>query len=72
MARFVVLNHNVMIAGKSVVASDNVIVIDDADFRVLSTMNKQGECYITEVHEPQTEAEPEKKKRKTKTQKKKV
>tara|TARA_R110000751_G_scaffold29882_3_gene76889 strand:+ start:787 stop:1005 length:219 start_codon:yes stop_codon:yes gene_type:complete len=72
MAKFVTLNHNVMISGKSVIASDDVIVIDDADFRVLSTMNKQGRCYITEVEKPEAKTEPEKTKRKTKTQNKKV
>ena len=72
MAKFVTLNHNVMISGKSVIASDDVIVIDDSDFRVLSTMNKQGRCYITEVGKPEAKAEPGKTKRKTKTQNKKV
>tara|TARA_B100000809_G_C14960742_1_gene467287 strand:+ start:353 stop:592 length:240 start_codon:yes stop_codon:yes gene_type:complete len=72
MAKFVILNHNVIIGGEVFLASDKIIAIDDSDFRVLSGMQKRGEFYITEVDEPVPEvaAAPKKPKPKPKPKRK--
>tara|TARA_R110000824_G_scaffold104355_6_gene247669 strand:- start:149 stop:373 length:225 start_codon:yes stop_codon:yes gene_type:complete len=74
MAKFVKLNWDVMIGGKRCLASDEVIVIDDADFKTLSPMKKLGVSYITEAERPIAASEPvpEEKKPKRKTKNKKA
>lgn len=68
MAKHVKLNHNVMISGKAVKASDQTIIIDDSDYRILVCMHRFGECYVTEVKNLEiTDKKPlQKKKRKSK------
>ena len=68
MAKQVKLNHNVMISGKSMTAGDEVIIIDDSDYRILVCMYRFGVCYVTEMEAPKIIVnEPlQKKKRKSK------
>ena len=68
MAKQVKLNHNVMISGKSMTAGDEVIIIDDSDYRILVCMYRFGICYVTEMEAPKIIVnEPlQKKKRKSK------